>query len=77
MIQIIANIRAGSTGQLSAVTVFLLFVGSLARVFTSVQETGDNIVILTYVAASSCNGILAFQILYYWNAASAKEKKEL
>ncbi|KAA8582780.1 hypothetical protein FQN60_006451 [Etheostoma spectabile] len=32
-----SNLRNGHTGQLSAVSVFLLFAGSLARIFTSVQ----------------------------------------
>ncbi|XP_072447460.1 mannose-P-dolichol utilization defect 1 protein-like [Chiloscyllium punctatum] len=37
LIQIVTNYRNGHTGQLSAITVFLLFGGSLARIFTSVQ----------------------------------------
>ncbi|KAK3603712.1 hypothetical protein CHS0354_023325 [Potamilus streckersoni] len=67
MIQVVANYQNGSTGQLSAVTVFLLFLGSVARIFTSIQETGDSLVISTYMVASVCNGLLASQILYYWN----------
>ena len=35
--QVIANFRNGHTGQLSAVTVFMLAAGSLARIFTSIQ----------------------------------------
>jgi len=41
MIQVIANFRQGHTGQLSAITIFMLTLGSMARVFTSIQETGD------------------------------------
>ncbi|XP_048477097.1 mannose-P-dolichol utilization defect 1b, partial [Rhincodon typus] len=37
LLQILTNYRNGHTGQLSAITVFLLFGGSLARIFTSVQ----------------------------------------
>jgi len=66
MIQAVTNYKNKSTGQLSALTVFLLFLGSVARIFTSIQETGDQIVIITYVAASFANGIIAFQMLYYW-----------
>ncbi|XP_041094303.1 mannose-P-dolichol utilization defect 1b [Polyodon spathula] len=69
------NFRNGHTGQLSAVTVFLLFAGSLARIFTSVQETGDPLMALTYVVSSCCNGVIAAQLLYYWNARPADEKK--
>uniref|UniRef100_A0A1I8FAD5 DUF805 domain-containing protein n=1 Tax=Macrostomum lignano TaxID=282301 RepID=A0A1I8FAD5_9PLAT len=34
------NYRNSSTGQLSLITCLLLFLGSVARIFTSVQETG-------------------------------------
>ncbi|KAK1153221.1 mannose-P-dolichol utilization defect 1 protein [Acipenser oxyrinchus oxyrinchus] len=77
LIQAGTNFRNGHTGQLSAITVFLLFAGSLARIFTSVQETGDPLMALTYVVSSCCNGIIAAQLLYYWNARPADEKKRL
>jgi len=67
MIQAIANFRQGHTGQLSALTVFLLALGSLARIFTSIQETGDSVVISTYICSTMVNLILAGQVLYYWN----------
>lgn len=37
LIQAMSNFRNGHTGQLSAISVFLLFAGSLARIFTSLQ----------------------------------------
>ncbi len=40
LLQIVSNMKRGSTGQLSIVTNLLLFGGSLARVFTTVQEVG-------------------------------------
>merc|ERR1719225_1271588 len=67
MIQAIANFRQGHTGQLSALTVFLLALGSLARIFTSIQETGDSVVISTYICSTMVNLILAGQVLDYWN----------
>jgi len=66
MIQVIANFKQGHTGQLSAVTIFLLTLGSLARVFTSIQETGDTVVISTYICSSMVNLMLASQVIYYW-----------
>ncbi|XP_013417013.1 mannose-P-dolichol utilization defect 1 protein-like [Lingula anatina] len=75
MIQALENFKNQSTGQLSAITIYLLFLGSVARIFTSIQETGDNIVILTFVVSTICNGILALQIVLYWNAEK-KPKKE-
>lgn len=72
------NYKNGSTGQLSAATVFLLFAGSLARIFTSIQETGDKMMVITFCASSFANGVIVSQILYYWNkgddkAATAKK----
>jgi len=79
LIQIMTNFRNGHTGQLSAITCFLLSLGAIARIFTSVQETGDNIVILTYVCSSVVNTIIALQVVLYWNktseASSVKKKQ--
>ena len=71
--QAYTNYSNGSTGQLSAVTGFMLFFGSLARIFTSVQETGDVTMILMYICSTAANAVIAAQILYYWNA-DAKSK---
>lgn len=76
LLQAVTNYRNGHTGQLSAVTVALLFLGSLARIFTSVQETGDPLMSLTYVVSSACNGLIFAQLLYYWNVGSGVETKK-
>uniref|UniRef100_A0A8D0HRW7 Mannose-P-dolichol utilization defect 1 protein homolog n=1 Tax=Sphenodon punctatus TaxID=8508 RepID=A0A8D0HRW7_SPHPU len=76
LLQAVTNYRNGQTGQLAAVTVFLLFAGSLARIFTSVQETGDPLMALTYVVSSICNGVIAAQLLYYWNAQPPPDKRK-
>lgn len=65
--QAVTNYRNGSTGQLSAATCFMLLAGSLARIFTSIQETGDNMMIIIYCASSFANGVIVAQLLYYWN----------
>jgi len=76
-IQAWANFSSGHTGQLSAITIFLIFFGSIARIFTSIQETGDPIMVWTYIIASMANFVLAFQIVYYWKATeNLKKKKE-
>lgn len=74
MVQAVANFKNSSTGQLSAVTVMMLFLGSMARIFTSIQETGDPIIILTYSVATFANGVLMVQVLYYWNAPTKTKK---
>lgn len=73
--QALTNWRNGSTGQLSAVTCFMLFFGSLARIFTSWQETGDTMLILTYVLSTSSNAVIVAQLLWYWNAGAKKASK--
>lgn len=44
------------------------------------QETGDSLMALTYVISSSCNAVIALQVLYYWNSsdsrAELKKKKK-
>ncbi|XP_054851178.1 mannose-P-dolichol utilization defect 1 protein [Eublepharis macularius] len=76
LLQAATNYRKGHTGQLSAITASLLLAGSLARIFTSVQETGDPLMALTYVVSSACNGIIVMQLLYYWNVPVDKHKEE-
>ncbi|KAL5961360.1 Mannose-P-dolichol utilization defect 1 protein [Taenia solium] len=73
-LQIYANFRNGSTGQLSAISVWLMAAGSLARIFTSIQETGDMLVILNFVVSSFVNIVLSVQIIYYWNCHLPEQK---
>ncbi|KAK2584803.1 hypothetical protein KPH14_007116 [Odynerus spinipes] len=75
-IQAYTNYSNGSTGQLSAITGFMLFLGSLARIFTSIQETGDTTMIVMYMCSTFANAIIAAQILYYWNVDTAASKKK-
>ncbi|XP_065201884.1 mannose-P-dolichol utilization defect 1 protein homolog [Planococcus citri] len=73
MIQVYRNFQAKSMGQLSLITNALLFFGSLARVFTSVQETGDFIIILTYSLATFANGIMLTQFFVYPSSDAVKK----
>ncbi|KAK3697665.1 hypothetical protein RRG08_007477 [Elysia crispata] len=68
LIQAVTNYRNSGTGQLSVITVYMLLFGSTARIFTSIQETGDTMVVLTYIVAAICNSIVAVQFVYYWNS---------
>ncbi|VDP71648.1 unnamed protein product [Echinostoma caproni] len=79
LLQIHANWRHGSTGQLSAITVLMFALGSTARIFTSIQETGDNLIIITFLLSTLCNYTLLAQIIYYWNSpikASKDQRKQ-
>lgn len=73
MSQAYTNYSNKSTGQLSATTCFMLLFGSVARIFTSVQETGDSMLILMYCVSTCTNGIIVSQLIYYWNADKTKK----
>ena len=56
--------------------VLLLFLGAMARIFTTIQETGDNVMLVTFLVSTSLNATLVLQVLYYWNVkAELKEKQ--
>lgn len=65
--QAVTNYKNGSTGQLSAATCFMLLAGSAARIFTSIQETGDTIMVVIYLVSTFANAVIVAQLLYYWN----------
>jgi mannose-P-dolichol utilization defect protein 1 len=75
--QAVLNFKNSSTGALSAITLVLQFAGCVARIFTSIQETGDMSLIVNYVLLSILNGIICGQLVYYWNNdINKKSKKE-
>lgn len=65
--QIIENYSNKSTGQLSAFAVFNYFAGSLARVYTTLIEVHDVIILSVFLLSTCLNCILAFQMVLYWN----------
>ncbi|CAK7216183.1 hypothetical protein SCUCBS95973_002724 [Sporothrix curviconia] len=73
--QILAIWQEGGTGQLSAFTVFNYLVGSLSRIFTTLQEVDDKLILYSFVAGFALNAVLAAQMVYYWNAATPAAKK--
>ena len=75
--QILTNFRNGHTGQLALVTWVLNFLGALARVFTTLQEVDDVLVLAGFVAGASLSFIIIVQIFLYWGVkpAAAKSKQ--
>lgn len=71
--QILAIWQEGGTGQLSAFTVFNYLVGSLSRIFTTLQEVDDKLILYSFIAGFALNAVLAAQMVYYWNAPAAKK----
>eukprot|EP01127_Copromyxa_protea_P006597 TRINITY_DN1657_c2_g1_i1.p1 TRINITY_DN1657_c2_g1~~TRINITY_DN1657_c2_g1_i1.p1 ORF type:complete len:248 (+),score=56.45 TRINITY_DN1657_c2_g1_i1:9-752(+) len=68
--QIWTNFKEHSAGQLSIVTFFMNFAGSMARVGTTFKEVDDVIVLAGYVVGALLNGIIVAQILIYGNATA-------
>ncbi|KAG0236535.1 mannose-P-dolichol utilization defect 1 protein [Mortierella sp. GBAus27b] len=68
--QIIENYQNGSTGQLAAFTVFNYFAGSLARVYTTLTEVDDTLILASFLLSTFLNCVLAFQMAFYWTRSS-------
>jgi mannose-P-dolichol utilization defect protein 1 len=81
--QISAIWQEGGTGQLSAfavsfplrywwytlifLKVFNYLAGSLTRIFTTLQEVDDKLILYGFIAGFTLNLVLAAQMVYYWN----------
>ncbi|GBC24499.2 mannose-P-dolichol utilization defect 1 protein [Rhizophagus irregularis DAOM 181602=DAOM 197198] len=65
--QIIINHKNSSTGQLSSFAVFGFTAGSLARIFTTLSEVDDSLLLSGYILGSIFNIILTIQMINYWN----------
>ncbi|BAF21547.1 mannose-P-dolichol utilization defect 1 protein homolog 2 isoform X2 [Oryza sativa Japonica Group] len=73
--QIWKNFMNKGTGELSFLTCFMNFAGSIVRVFTSIQEKTPLSVILGSAIGIVMNGTLLGQIVLYQKPAPKKEKK--
>uniref|UniRef100_A0A1D1ZCC9 Mannose-P-dolichol utilization defect 1 protein homolog n=1 Tax=Anthurium amnicola TaxID=1678845 RepID=A0A1D1ZCC9_9ARAE len=73
--QIWKNYKNKSTGELSFLTFFMNFGGSLVRVFTSIQEKAPTSVILGSVLGILTNGTILSQIVIYQKPHMEKQKK--
>jgi mannose-P-dolichol utilization defect 1 len=56
--------------------VFNYLAGSLSRIFTTLQEVDDKLILYGFVAGFSLNAVLAAQMVYYWNAPAPKIQKK-
>ncbi|KAG2206767.1 hypothetical protein INT47_003709 [Mucor saturninus] len=76
--QIYTNFRNKSTGQLSVFTVVNYFAGSAARVFTTMTELDDTLMLFGNALATTFNAILVLQVIAYWgNKPTAKPTTKL
>lgn len=49
--------------------------GSLARIFTTMREVGDGLILYGFVAGFLLNAVLAAQMIYYWNSPTNQTAK--
>ena len=73
--QIKANFQNGHTGQLSFVTSLMNVLGTLARLFTVVQEVEDQIILINASTVFVLNFIIIAQFVMYWNVTAPTAKK--
>ncbi|KAI8108232.1 hypothetical protein M9434_006261 [Picochlorum sp. BPE23] len=70
--QITQNYRSKSTGQLSFITYLMNFLGTMARVFTTLQEQGGAAMLRGVIMSMVMNGIVVMQIIMYKNPKKKK-----
>ena len=54
---------SGSSGQLSSISLFLVMAGSLARLYTTIAEVQDPILLVGYSSTAILNTILFLQVI--------------
>ena len=69
--QIYQNVRQGHTGMLAMPTYALNTLGSLARVFTILQEVNDKLVLGGTISAFCQNLVIVLQMVMYRGANRA------
>jgi len=63
--QIYKSYSESSVGNLNLITFFLNFIGSGARIYTTLILLGDPLVLIGYCCTTLLNGIVTLQIIYY------------
>ena len=53
--------------------VFNYLVGSLSRIYTTLQEVPDPLILYSFVVGFVLNAVLAIQMLYYWNSPASNK----
>lgn len=46
----------------------------MSRIFTTLQEVDDKLILYGFISGFVLNAILALQMVFYWNAPSEKAK---
>ncbi|KAM3850611.1 mannose-P-dolichol utilization defect 1 protein-like [Diretmus argenteus] len=75
VIQAGTNYSNGHTGQLSCLSVLLVWAGSLALIFVSLQETGNSLTTLAHILSAGLSCILLGQVLCLKSSSSSAKHK--
>ena len=75
--QIMESYKSKSTGPLSTITYGLNMLGNCARIFTSLKETKDLIMVGGFVVSFVLNLIIFLQIIHYNKKGKDSKKEEL
>jgi mannose-P-dolichol utilization defect protein 1 len=73
--QVITNFKTRSTGKLAFFTFFLNFAGSSARVFTTLQEVSDKIILTSAILGAVLNFTIAAQIMIFGDKSALKQSQ--
>ncbi|KAG8996966.1 hypothetical protein FRB94_007954 [Tulasnella sp. JGI-2019a] len=73
--QIVANERNKSTGNLAVFTVVANMLGCFARVFTTLTEVKDPLVLWGFILSSILNTVIGVQMYAYWGRSEAAAAK--
>jgi mannose-P-dolichol utilization defect protein 1 len=67
------NLTTRLSGADVLLQVFNYLAGSLSRIFTTLQEVDDPLILYGFIAGFTLNAVLATQMVYYWNAPASKK----
>eukprot|EP00871_Galdieria_phlegrea_P002274 jgi/Galph1/3047/GphlegSOOS_G1747.1 len=73
--QVYSNWARQSTGTLNLITCLGIFGGACTRIWTTLQDVKDNLVLVGYIMSTVLNGVLCVQIIYYRYFFQPKVKK--
>ncbi|KAI8802609.1 monosaccharide-P-dolichol utilization protein [Cladochytrium replicatum] len=74
--QIYESYKAQSTGQLSGLTSALQLAGSTARIFTSLQEVKQPVILIGYIVGTVLNAAVMYQVAVYGGPKRVVSEKE-
>lgn len=74
--QVITNFKERSTGKLAFLSFFLNTAGAAARIFTTLQEVPDTLILVSAILGFALNLTITLQILVFGDRKPAKENTE-